>query len=187
MRRHTISLIVENKFGVLARIAGLFSGRGFNIDSISVGESVEPGTARMTIVTQGDEIIIEQIMKQLNRLINIIRVVDLTDDSFINRELALIKVNASAGTRPEIVQIAEIFRAKIVDISQKTLTIEATGNEDKIDAVIGMLRPFGLKEIARTGRVALSREYRGKDQPRQPAPAAPVWERERLNIAADPA
>lgn len=187
MRRHTISLVVENRFGVLARIAGLFSGRGFNIDSISVGESVEPGTARITIVTQGDELIIEQIIKQLNRLINVIRVVDLTDESFINRELALIKVNASAGTRQEIIQIAEIFRAKIVDISQKTLSIEATGNEDKIDAIIGMLRPFGLREIARTGRVALSREFKSKDQPREPAAPTPVWERERLNIAADPA
>lgn len=184
MRRHTISLLVENQFGVLARIAGLFSGRGFNIDSISVGEANEPGMARMTIVTHGDEMIIEQIIKQLNRLINVIRVVDLTDTSFINRELALVKVNANPGSRQEIVQIAEIFRAKIVDISQKTLTIEATGNEDKIDAIIGMLRPFGLREVARSGRIAMTREFRGKDAP-SPEEPVPVWEKERRKIAAD--
>jgi acetolactate synthase-1/3 small subunit len=184
MRRHTISILVENKFGVLARIAGLFSGRGFNIDSIAVGEAAEPGTARMTIVTHGDEMIIEQIIKQLNRVIDVLRVVDLTDTSFINRELALIKVNAPQASRQEIVQITEIFRAKIVDINQKTLTIEATGNEDKIDAIIGMLRPFGLREVARTGRVAMSREFRSKDEPSQ-EPSIPVWEKERKKITAD--
>jgi acetolactate synthase-1/3 small subunit len=184
MRRHTISLVVENKFGVLARIAGLFSGRGFNIDSITVGDASEPGTSRITIVTHGDEMIIEQIIKQLNRLIDVIRVVDLTDTGFINRELALIKVNASQAGRQEIVQIAEIFRAKIVDISQKTLTIEATGNEDKIDAIIGMLRPFGLREVARTGRVAMSREFQSKDAPTPETPV-PVWEKERRKITAD--
>lgn len=186
MRRHTISLLVENRFGVLARISGLFSGRGFNIDSISVGEGSEPGTSRMTIVTHGDEMIIEQIIKQLNRLIDVLRVVDLTDMSFINRELALIKVNANQTNRQEIVQIVEIFRAKIVDISQRTLTIEATGNEDKIDAILGMLRPFGLREIARTGRVALAREFKSKDAPSPEAPL-PVWEKERREIAVDPA
>ena len=125
----------------------------------------------MTIVTHGDDMIIEQIIKQLNRLIDVIRVVDLTDKSFINRELALIKVNANQTNRSEIVQISEIFRAKIVDISQKTLTIEATGNEDKIDAIIGMLRPFGLREVARTGRIAMGRDSRSKDTP---TPEVPV-------------
>ena len=184
MRRHTISLLVENRFGVLARIAGLFSGRGYHIDSITVGESSESGTARMTIVTHGDDMIIEQILKQLNRLVDVLRVVDLTDKSFINRELALIKVNANQTNRPEIVQISEIFRAKIVDISQKTLTMEATGNEDKIDAIIGMLRPFGLREVSRTGRIAMSRDSRSKDTPNPEGPI-PIWEKERKKIVAD--
>ncbi len=184
MRRHTISLLVENRFGVLARIAGLFSGRGFNIDSISVGESAEPGTSRITILTSGDEMIIEQIIKQLNRVIDVLRVVDLTDHSFINRELALIKVNANQANRQEIVQISEIFRSKIVDISPKTITIEATGNEDKIDAIIGMLRPFGLREVARTGRVALARDFKSKDAPSSEAPES-SWEKQRREITAD--
>ncbi|MBM3264185.1 MAG: acetolactate synthase small subunit [candidate division Zixibacteria bacterium] len=184
MQRHTISILVENKFGVLARIAGLFSGRGFNIDSITVGEASEPGTARMTIMTHGDEKIIEQIIKQLNRLIDIIRVVDLTETSYINRELALIKVNASRESRQEIVQISEIFQSKIVDISQKTMTMEVVGNEDKIDAIIGLLRPFGLREVARTGRVAMARDFISKDAPTPELPV-PVWEKERRKITAD--
>jgi len=160
--KHTISLLVENRFGVLSRIVGLFSGRGYNIDSISVGRTEDDELSRMTIVSTGDDRVIEQIMKQLNRLIDVIKVVDLTGDSFVERELALIKVAASPGTRAEIVQITNIFRAKVVDISPRTLTIEATGNEDKINAMIGMLRPFGIKEIARTGKTALLREYRGR-------------------------
>jgi len=184
MARHTISLIVENRFGVLARISGLFSGRGFNIDSIAVGEAADPGTSRMTIVTQGDQMIIEQIIKQLNRLVDVLRVVDLTDENFINRELALIKVKANQTTRQEIVQIADIFKAKIVDINQKTLMLEATGNEDKIDAIISMVRPFGLREVARTGRIALARESLSKDSPSPEAPL-PAWEKERKKIPAD--
>ncbi|MEE9219515.1 MAG: acetolactate synthase small subunit [Acidobacteriota bacterium] len=160
--KHTISLLVENKFGVLSRIVGLFSGRGYNIESISVGQTEDVELSRMTIVLSGDDQIIEQIMKQLNRLIDVIKVVDLTGESFVERELALIKVAASPSTRSEIVQITNIFRAKVVDISPRTLTVEATGNEAKIDAIIGMLRPFGLKEIARTGKTALTREYRGR-------------------------
>jgi acetolactate synthase-1/3 small subunit len=160
--KHTISLLVENKFGVLSRIVGLFSGRGYNIDSISVGQTEDSELSRMTIVSTGDDHVIEQIMKQLNRLIEVIKVVDLTGDSFVERELALIKVAATPSTRAEIVQITNIFRAKVVDISPRTLTVEATGNEAKINAMIGMLRPFGIKEIARTGKTALSREYRGK-------------------------
>ncbi len=184
MKRHTITMVVENRFGVLSRISGLFSGRGFNIDSIAVGEAAEPGTARMTVVTQGDRTIIEQIIKQLNRLVDVIRVVDLTDENFINRELALIKVNASQVTRQEIVQIADIFKAKVVDINQKTLMLEATGNEDKIDAIISMVRPFGLREVARTGRIALARESMSKDTPSPEVPL-PVWEKERKKITAD--
>ncbi|MCZ6778196.1 MAG: acetolactate synthase small subunit [Acidobacteriota bacterium] len=160
--KHTISLLVENKFGVLSRIVGLFSGRGYNIDSISVGPAEDADLSRMTIVSSGDDRIIEQIMKQLNRLVDVIKVVDLSRESFVERELALIKVAASPSTRSEIVQITNIFRAKVVDISTRTLTVEATGNEAKINAIIGMLRPFGLKEIARTGKTALTREYRGR-------------------------
>lgn len=184
MARHTISMVVENRFGVLARISGLFSGRGFNIDSIAVGEAADPGTSRMTIVTQGDQMIIEQIIKQLNRLVDVLRVVDLTEDNFINRELALIKVTANQTTRQEIVQIADIFKAKIVDINQKTLMLEATGNEDKIDAIISMVRPFGLREVARTGRIALARESLSKDSP-SPETPLPIWEKERKKIPAD--
>jgi acetolactate synthase-1/3 small subunit len=160
--KHTISLLVENKFGVLSRIVGLFSGRGFNIDSISVGPTEDEELSRMTIVSAGDDRVIEQIIKQLNRLINVIKVVDLTTESFVERELALIKLGATPSTRGEIVQITNIFRAKVVDISPRTLTVEATGSEAKINAMIGMLRPFGIKEIARTGKTALSREYRGR-------------------------
>jgi acetolactate synthase-1/3 small subunit len=160
--KHTISLLVENKFGVLSRIVGLFSGRGFNIDSISVGPTEDEELSRMTIVSAGDDRVIEQIIKQLNRLINVIKVIDLTGESFVERELALIKLGATPSTRGEIVQITNIFRAKVVDISPRTLTVEATGSEAKINAMIGMLRPFGIKEIARTGKTALSREYRGR-------------------------
>jgi len=159
--KHTISLLVENSFGCLIRVAGMFSGRGFNIDSISVGRAEEPGFARMTLVTRGDDQIIEQINKQLNKVVDVIKVTDLTNHSFVNRELALIKVHAPAETRAEIMQIVDVFRGKIVDISPKTLTVEATGSEDKVDAIISMLRPFGLKEVARTGRVALKREFQG--------------------------
>jgi len=143
------------------RIAGLFSGRGFNIDSISVGSAEEPGLSRMTIVTHGDDKVIEQITKQLNKVVEVIKVIDLTGVSNVHRELALIKVHAPAEQRSEVLQIAGVFRANIVDISPKTVTIEATGSEDKVDAIISMLRPFGLKEIARTGRVALKREFQG--------------------------
>ncbi len=162
VQRHTISLLVENKFGAFNRIAGLFAAKGYNIDSLSVGPTEEEDTSRMTIVTRGDDQVIEQIMKQLNKLIDTIRVVDLTFESFVERELVLIKVQSSPNSRPEIMQIAEIFRAKVVDISPKSLTLEATGGQQKVDAIIKMLKPFGLKEIARTGRVALKREFQGE-------------------------
>ena len=158
--KHTINLLVENTMGCLVRIAGLFSGRGFNIDSISVGSAEESGLSRMTIVTHGEDKVIEQIDKQLNKVVDVIKVTDLTHISFVQRELALIKVHASAEQRPEIIQIVDVFRANIVDITFRSLTIEATGTEDKVDAIISMLRPFGLQEVARTGRVALRREYR---------------------------
>ena len=160
--QHTISLLVENKFGVQARIANLFSGKGYNMDSICVGETENPELSRMTIVTSGDDMVIEQIIKQLRRLINVLKVTDLTHEDHINRELALIKLNCTASSRNSIVQIVDIFQAKIVDISPKTLTVEVTGSNKKVQAMINMLQPFGIKEMARTGVVALKREYAGK-------------------------
>jgi acetolactate synthase-1/3 small subunit len=157
--KHTISLLVENNPGTLARIAGQLNGRGFNIDSIAVGHAEESGTTRITLVTHGDDTIIEQITKQLNKIVDVIKVTDLTDSNFVNRELALIKIHSLPEQRLEIMQIVDVFRGKIVDISPKSLTIEVTGIEAKIDALISMLRPFGIKEIARTGPVALKREY----------------------------
>jgi acetolactate synthase-1/3 small subunit len=162
MKQHTISLLVENRFGAFNRIAGLFAAKGYNIDSLSVGPTEEDVMSRMTIVTHGDDMIIEQITKQLNKLIDVIKVVDLTFETFVERELVLIKVQATAANRSEIMQIAEIFRAKVVDISPKSLTLEATGSEPKVNAIIKMLKPIGIKELARTGRVALKREYHGE-------------------------
>ncbi len=156
-KRHTIAVLVENRFGVLTRVAGLFSARGYNIESLSVGETQDPGVSRITIVTTGDDFIVEQIIKQLHRLIDIIKVIDLTGTSFVDREMVLIKVNAGASVRAEVLRISDIFRAKVVDVSAKTYTIEVTGDEGKIQAILGLLRPIGIKEIARTGKVALSR------------------------------
>jgi acetolactate synthase-1/3 small subunit len=161
-KRHTISILVENKFGAFNRIAGLFAAKGYNIDSLSVGPTEEGDVSRMTVVTRGDDQIIEQIIKQLNKVIDTIKVVDLTFESFVERELVLVKVQSRTDTRSEIMQIAEIFRAKVVDISPKTLTLEATGSQQKVDAIIKMLKPFGIKELARTGRVALKREFQGE-------------------------
>lgn len=155
--RHTISILVENEFGVLSRVAGLFSGRGFNIESLCVAETTEPETSRMTIVTRGNEQIIEQIEKQLNKLINVIKVVDHYQSDSVERELVLIKVGAHVDTRAEILRIADIFRAKIVDVTQKTYTLELTGTGGKIEAIIEMLKPIGIREIARTGKIAMSR------------------------------
>ncbi|MGA1196150.1 MAG: acetolactate synthase small subunit [Candidatus Latescibacterota bacterium] len=157
-QKHTISALVENHFGVLCRIAGLFSSRGFNIDSLSVGETEDPKISRMTIVVRGDDSVLEQVVKQLNRLIDVIRVIDITQGTFIERELTLIKVKADPTTRTEIIQIAEVFRSSIVDVSSHSLTIEVTGRRDKVQAIIGMLTPYGIEEIARTGTVALLRD-----------------------------
>jgi acetolactate synthase-1/3 small subunit len=152
----------ENRFNAIPRIVGLFSGRGYNISSISFGEGEEPGLTRATITTEGDEMVIEQIAKQLHKLIDVIKVVDMTFEPLVMRELALIKVNTTPQTRSEILQVVNIFRAKVIDISPKTLTIEITGKDDKISAVIGMLRQFGIRELARTGAVALKREFQGE-------------------------
>jgi acetolactate synthase-1/3 small subunit len=161
-RKHTISILVENKFGAFNRIAGLFAAKGYNIDSLTVGPTEDDEISRMTIVTRGDDSVIEQIMKQLNKVINTVKVTDLTYESFVERDLALIKVQTKTDTRSEIMQIAEIFRAKIIDISPRTVTVEAIGSEQKVDAIIKMLKPFGIKELARTGRVALKREFQGE-------------------------
>ncbi|MFH1824199.1 MAG: acetolactate synthase small subunit [Candidatus Firestonebacteria bacterium] len=157
--RHTISVLVENKSGVLSRISGLFSSRGFNIESLTVGETEDSSISRITIVVSGDDIILEQVSKQLNKLIDVIKVIDMTKEKFINRELALIKVNINSVSRPEVIQIVDVFRGKIIDISSKTFTVEITGTFDKINAFLELVRPFGIKEMVRTGAVALSREW----------------------------
>ncbi len=159
--RHTISVLVENEFGVLSRISGLFSGRGFNIESLSVAETIDPDTSRMTIVTRGNEQIIEQIKKQLNKLINVIQVIDHAMEQSVERELILVKVNAEPEMRAEILRIVDIFRATIIDLTPKSYTIEMTGDEAKVSALIEMLRPMGIKEIARTGRIAMGRGAKG--------------------------
>lgn len=161
--RHTISVTVENEFGVLARVVGLFSGRGFNIDSLSVAETLDPTVSRMTIVTRGDDQILEQIIKQLNKLVNVIKVVDLQEGEYLERELLIVKMNATETTKPELLRLTEIFRGKIVDVSPKTYTIELTGDENKLRAVIELLKPLGIREIVRTGRVAIQRGLAAAD------------------------
>lgn len=155
--QHIISVLVQNRFGVLARVAGLFSGRGFNIDSLSVGETQDPNISRMTVVSSGDDQVMEQINKQLNKLIDVLRVTDFTDTDHVERELVLIKVSTEKKPRSEILPIVDIFRAKIVDLQPTTLTVEMTGSQDKIEAIIELLRPFGVKEIVRSGRIAIAR------------------------------
>jgi acetolactate synthase-1/3 small subunit len=163
--RHVITLLVENEFGVLARVAGLFSGRGFNIESLSVAETLEPTVSTMTIVTRGDDQIIEQVIKQLNKLISVIKVVDLIEKDFLEREMILIKVSANAETRGEILRIADIFRAKVIDVGSKTYTIEVTGDERKVDAILSLLKPLGIKELVRTGHVAMVRGSKTSTEP----------------------
>ena len=155
--KHTLAVLVENKYGVLTRVAGLFSRRGFNIDSLAVGITEDPTISRMTIVVRGDEHVLEQVTKQLNKLIEVIRVTDLGADESVERELALIKVNTDASNRAEIIQIVDIFRARIIDVASKSVTIEVTGDSNKIKAIQTLLKPFGIKEMARTGKVALTR------------------------------
>lgn len=155
---HIISVLVENKFGVLSRVAGLFSGRGFNIESLSVGPTLDPSASLMTIVTRGDDWIIEQITKQLNKLIDVIKVVDLTENEYVARETVLIKINAKGEDRAEALRITDIFRARVVDSTPNAYTIEVTGDSKKIEAIINLLRPLGIKELVRTGRIAIARE-----------------------------
>lgn len=155
--RHTISVLVENKFGVLTRVAGLFSGRGFNITSLNVAPTHIPELSRMTIVTSGDEATLEQIVKQLDKLVNIKEVQDYRDGESVNRELVLIQVQNDSENRAEIMQIADVFRAKIVDLHHTCLTIELTGSESKINKFILLMETFGIQKINRTGKIALPR------------------------------
>ena len=159
--QHTISVVVENEFGVLARVSGLFSGRGFNIESLSVAPTSDESLSRITIVTSGDEAVLEQITKQLNKLVDVIKVLDFSEDNAIERELALIKVSAEDESRAEVLRIVDIFRAKIIDVTPKSYTIEATGAPAKINAILDLLRPLGLKELVRTGAVAIGRGAKG--------------------------
>jgi acetolactate synthase-1/3 small subunit len=157
--RHTISVLVENKFGVLTRVAGLFSGRGYNIDTLNVGPTHDPELSRMTIVTLGDDATLDQIVKQLNKLPNVIKVQDFRDgNEYVDRELVLVKVGVDSKTRAEIMQITDIFRAKIVDVQPKSLTIEITGNDSKIEKFLDLMKTFGVSEITRTGKAALPRK-----------------------------
>jgi len=148
---------VENKFGVLTRVAGLFSGRGYNIDTLNVAPTADPTASRMTIVTRGDEATVDQIVKQLNKLADVMKVQDFREGEFVDRELVLVKVKVDSRTRAEVMQITDIFRAKIVDVQPETLTIEATGDESKVEKFLSLMRSFGVLELSRTGKVALPR------------------------------
>jgi len=155
--QHTITALVENRPGVLARVAGLFARRGFNIESLAVSITDDPTMSRMTIVVGGDAAVLEQITKQLNKLIDVIKVIDYTDMPVVERELAMIKVNAETKNRAEIMQVVDIFRAKIIDISDKTFTIEVTGSSAKLNAIEGLLEPYGIQEMVRTGKIVMMR------------------------------
>lgn len=159
-RKHTISVLVNDQPGVLQRVAGLFGRRGFNIESITVGASEEPGLSRMVIVTTGDDRTLEQIQKQLNKLIDVIKVVDVSAYPMVSRELALIKVSAEPSARPEILGVVDTFRASVVDIGPSTMIIQVVGDSDKIDAMIELLKPYGIRELTRTGVTAMVRGSR---------------------------
>lgn len=159
-KQHLLSILVDNEPGVLSRITGLFSGRGYNIESLSVAETVDPKISRITMVTKGSPMIVEQIQKQLNKLINVIKVIDLTDTKYVIREMALIKVNARSENRAEILRITDIFRGQVVDVGSEHFTVKIEGDQEKTEAILSLLKPFGIREIARTGCVALPREKR---------------------------
>jgi acetolactate synthase-1/3 small subunit len=156
--RHTISVLVENKFGVLTRIAGLFSGRGYNIDTLNVGPTQDPTASRMTIVTRGDDATLEQIVKQLNKLTEVLNVQDFREGEYVDRELVLVKVAVDSKTRAEVMQITDIFRGKIVDVQPKSVTIEITGAESKVEKFLDLMKGFGVSEVTRTGKVAIARK-----------------------------
>lgn len=155
--KHTISVLVENHFGVLARVSGLFSARGYNIDSLCVGETDDPSISRMTLVVRGDDRVLEQIEKQLKKLVDTIEVVDLTRESHVERELAMVRLAANGKNRSEIIELVSIFRAKVVDVSHNSIVVEVTGSEGKIRAFVDMVRPFGIEELVRTGKIAIAR------------------------------
>lgn len=159
---HTISMLVDNEPGVLARVTGLFSGKGFNIESLSVAETMDPNVSRITVVTSGSPEIIEQIIKQLRKLINTIKVMDLTGTDFVDREMALVRVKADSVSRAEILRIVDIFRCKVVDVSTNYYTIEVTGNPGKLEALLDLLTNFGIEEVVRTGKVAIARARKRK-------------------------
>lgn len=156
--RHTISVLVENKFGVLTRVAGLFSGRGYNIDSLNVAPTHDATASRMTIVTHGDEATLEQIVKQLNKLPDVLKVLNFGEGDYVDRELALVKVAVDSKSRAEVMQITDIFRAKIVDVQPKSLTVEITGNESKVEKFLDLMKTFGISDLTRTGKAAMPRK-----------------------------
>lgn len=156
-KKHTISVLVANQFGVLARVSGMFSARGYNISSLCVGETEDPTVSRMTVTVRGDDNVLAQIIQQLNKLVDVIAVEDLTTRSFVERELVMIRVDANGAKRGEVLEIAEIFRGKIVDVDNNTMTVEVTGAQGKIYAFVEMMRGFGIRELVRTGEIAIAR------------------------------
>lgn len=156
-RKHTISVLVENHFGVLARVSGMFSARGFNISSLCVGETENSSISRMTVVVRGDEKSLGQVIQQLNKLVEVVQIINLTEESFVERELVMLKVAAEAKRRGEVVEIASIFRAKVVDVGATSMIVECTGAEGKVTAFIDMMRAFGIQELVRSGEIAIAR------------------------------
>ena len=155
--RHTLSVLVENRFGVLTRVAGMFSGRGFNIDTLNVAPTLDASMSRMTIVVRGDDKVLEQVTKQLEKLVDVIDVQDFRDEEYVDRELVLLRVNATSKTRAEVMQICDIFRAKIIDVQPEKLAIEVTGTENKINKFLSLMEGFGISDLTRTGKIALAR------------------------------
>ncbi len=155
--RHTLSVLVENKFGVLTRIAGMFSGRGFNIDTLNVGPTLDPSTSRMTIVVRGDDSVLDQVTKQLRKLVDVIELQDFNENQSVDRELVLLRVSVNPQSRAEVMQLCDIFRAKIIDVQRHNISIEVTGDESKISKFIFLMEPFGISDLTRTGKIALAR------------------------------
>jgi acetolactate synthase-1/3 small subunit len=156
-KKHTISVLVENHFGVLARVSGMFSARGFNIISLCVGETEDPSISRMTVTVRGDDRVLAQLMRQLAKLVDVIEIIDLTNESFVERELVMVRVKADSAHRREVIEVANIFRAKVVDVGADSMIIEVTGAEGKVRAFVDTIRPFGILELVRTGEIAISR------------------------------
>ena len=156
--RHTISVLVENKFGVLTRIAGMFSGRGFNIDTLSVAPTLDASKSRMTIVVRGDDRVVDQVVKLLNKLVEVIEITDFREGEYVDRELLMMRVDVDSATRAEVMQICDIFRARIIDVQHKNVSIEITGNESKVEKFLMLMEPFGITDLTRTGKVALARK-----------------------------